>query len=134
MRRRKVAFTLGQYGEELAVQFFKSTPGCPNLQAASTGTAKIDAISRKGDRYSIKTICSAKKTGAIYPDAKKTDEKLFDYLLVVKVGPDWALECIYEFSWDQFVECRSWDTHMNAWYVSASIKKLSCAKRYTVAA
>lgn len=134
MRKRKIAFTLGQYGEELAIQFFNTTAGCPNLQAAPVGTANVDAISRKGERYSIKTICNAKKTGTIYPDADLKDKQLFEHLLVVKVQRDWTLESIYEFSWDLFVECRSWDKRMNAWYIGASNKTLSRAKLYSATA
>ncbi|AXV16589.1 hypothetical protein CYG48_13365 [Neorhizobium sp. SOG26] len=133
MRKRKIAFTLGQYGEELAIHFFNNTPGCPNLQAAPVGTANVDAISRKGERYSIKTICNAKKTGTVYPDQEVKDKQLFEHLLVVKVQRDWTLEAIYDFSWDLFVECRSWDSRMNAWYIGASNKTLSRAKLYSAA-
>jgi hypothetical protein len=134
MRRRKIAFTIGQYAEELAIQFFIGTSGCPNLQAAPVGTQNVDAISRKGDRYSIKAVCNGKKTGTVYPDPDNSQKQLFEYLLVVKMNRDWSLEAIYEFSWDLFAECRSWDKRMNAWYIGASNKTLLRAKCYSASA
>ena len=63
MRRRGIAFSVGEVGEKLAINHFRSTPGLPKLQAAPKGTKNVDALSRGGDRYSIKTVCTAKKTG-----------------------------------------------------------------------
>jgi hypothetical protein len=130
MKRRKIAISVGAMAEELAIQFFNRTSGCPNLLAAPTGTANVDALSRKGERYSIKGICNAKKTGTIYPDADDPKKQLFEYLLIVKMSRDWSLEAIYEFNWQAFCERRSWDKRMNAWYVGASNKTLAKAKIY----
>ena len=46
---------LGDLGEYLAIEHFNNTSGMSNLQAAPAGTQNIDAISRNGDRYSIKS-------------------------------------------------------------------------------
>jgi hypothetical protein len=127
MKRRKIAISVGQMAEELAIQHFNSTSGRPNLVAAPIGTANVDALSRKGERYSIKGICNAKKTGTIYPDSDDPDKQLFEYLLIVKMTRDWSLEAIYEFNWKTFSESRSWDKRMNAWYVGASNKTLAKA-------
>ncbi|WP_262691991.1 hypothetical protein [Kordiimonas aestuarii] len=132
MRDRGIAFTIGQMGEELVIDFFKKTPGCPNLTPAATGTANVDALSRKGERYSIKTVCNAKKTGTIYPDQEDKNKQLFEYLLVVKLRLDWTLEAVYEFDWRTFVACRKWDKRMNAWYIGISKKSLELAKQYSV--
>src|SRR5258708_3853493 len=43
-------------------------PICPNLHEAAVNTANIDALSRRGDRYSIKGVLHARKTGTVYPD------------------------------------------------------------------
>jgi hypothetical protein len=131
MKRRKIAITVGQMAEELAIQYFNSTPGCPNLIAAPPGTANVDALSRKGERYSIKGICNAKKTGTIYPDADDREKQLFEYLLVVQMTPGWQLKAIYEFDWKTFCENRSWDKRMNAWYIGASSRTLAKAKIYS---
>ena len=129
MRRRKIAFTVGEVGERLVIQYFKSTPGLANLQLAPPGTKNVDALSHRGDRYSIKTICNAKKTGTIYPDRQDRDKQLFEFILVAKLSDDWSLQWIYEFSWAEFVKVRSWDTRMNAWYIGCSTSNLVQARK-----
>lgn len=124
MRKRGVAFSVGQIGESLVIDHFNSTPGIPNLKAAPTGTKNVDALSRDGERYSIKTIWKAKKTGTIYPDDSDENKQLFEYLLIVKLDNNLTLKGIYEFSWKQFVKVRSWDKRMNAWYIGCSKKNL----------
>lgn len=131
MRKRDIAFTIGQMGEQLAIDFFNRTAGNPNLILAPAGTANVDALSRRGERYSIKTICNAKKTGTVYPDPTDRDKQLFEYLLVVKMRADWTLEAIYEFDWKTFVRHRKWDKRMNAWYLGAAKTTLGIAKKYS---
>lgn len=46
---------IGDLGEYLAISYYNNTAGLPNLSPAPVGTENIDAISRKGDRYSIKS-------------------------------------------------------------------------------
>jgi len=128
MRKRKLAFSVGAIGERLAIEYFRQTPNLPKLQPAPRGTKNVDALSRNGDRYSIKAHCSAKKTGQIYPDPQERDKQLFEHLLVVKLGTDWALESIHQFSWKQFAKIRSWDSRMNAWYIGISNRSLSAAE------
>lgn len=127
MRKRGIAFTVGENGERLAVEHFKATPGLPNLQHAPTGTKNVDALSRNGDRYSIKTICKGKKTGTIYPDAGDADKQLFEYLLIVRLSDSWTLQSIHQLTWKTFLEARSWDKRMNAWYVAISGRALADA-------
>ena len=124
MRHRGVAFSIGDIGEKLAIDYFNSTPGLPKLQAAPPGTKNVDAISRNGERYSIKTQWKAKKTGTIYPDDSNKNKQLFEYLLIVHLDDELSLKEIYEFSWEQFVETRSWDKRMSAWYIGCSVKNL----------
>ena len=81
MRKRGIAYSVGEIGERAAVDHFRITPGLPNLQHAPTGTKNVDALSRSGDRYSIKTLWKGKKTGTVYPDAEDPDKQLFEYLL-----------------------------------------------------
>lgn len=128
MRRRGLAFSVGDVGELLAIQHFTNTPGLPNLQAAPRGTKNVDAISRRGERYSIKTICKAKKTGTIYPDSTDPDKQLFEYLLIVRLNEAWLLITIYQFTWTEFLQVRSWDARMNAWYVGCSASTLRKAQ------
>lgn len=124
MKRRGIAFSVGNIGEELILQHFNATPGLPNLQLAPPGTKNVDALSRNGDRYSIKTLWNAKKTGTIYPDPQDPDKRLFEVLLIAHLNDDLSLRSIHEFTWDQFVEWRHWDKRMSAWYVGCSRKTL----------
>lgn len=133
MKRRKLALSVGAMAEQLAIQFFNGTSGRPNLQAAPVGTTNVDALSRKGERYSIKGILNAKKTGTVYPDSDK-DKQLFEYMLIVKLTKDWSLQAIYEMDWKTFCECRSWDKRMNAWYVGISARTLGRSVEYLPAA
>lgn len=133
MKRRGLAMNVGQLAEKLAIDFFNNTPGCPKLRDAAVGTANVDALSRRGDRYSIKGILDARKTGTIYPDPGDKGRQLFEYLLIVRLKSDWTLQSIYEFDWKTFVHCRSWDKRMSAWYVGLAAKTLAQAKRYAPA-
>jgi hypothetical protein len=129
MRKRGIAFSVGEVGEKLVINHFRVTPGLPKLQAAPQGTKNVDALSRGGDRYSIKTVCSAKKTGTIYPDPDDKNKQLFEELLIVRLDENWTLQAIHQFSWQQFLKVRSWDKRMNAWYVSCSATILSRANQ-----
>jgi hypothetical protein len=125
MRRRRIAFSVGAIGERLAIDYFRKTAGLPNLHPAPTGTKNVDALSRDGDRYSIKTVCNAKKTGTIYPDSADREKRLFEYLLIVRISESWHLTSIHQFAWTRFVEVRAWDRRMNAWYVGISARTLA---------
>lgn len=129
LRRRKLAFTVGDVGESLAIAFFKETPGLPGLQLAPPGTKNVDALSRNGERYSIKTVLNAKKTGTVYPDRDVPEKQLFEFMLIVKLASDWSLASLYQISWAEFLEVRSWDSRMSAWYVGCSASNLNRAWR-----
>jgi hypothetical protein len=124
MKKRNISFSVGEVGEKLAIAYFNETKGLPNLQGAPTGTKNIDAISRDGDRYSIKTRLKAKKTSTVYPDDLDPDKQLFEYILLVKIDENYQLISIHQFTWQQFVKFRSWDKRMSAWYLSCSNKSL----------
>lgn len=120
MKRRGDACTVGAMGEALAISHFNSTPGLPNLQRSPTGTKNVDCLSRHGDRYSIKTLWKAKKTGTVYPDPSQADKPLFEYLLVVRLNERWELHSLARFSWQQFLVVRRWDRRMSAWYLTCA--------------
>jgi hypothetical protein len=46
----------GELGEYIAVEYYRNNPSLPNLEFSPPSTENIDAISVKGERYSIKTI------------------------------------------------------------------------------
>ena len=62
MRKRGIADSVGIVGEQFAIEHFRKTPGLPKLQLAPRGTKNVDALSRNGDRFSIKTVCQGTKT------------------------------------------------------------------------
>ena len=129
MATRELTLNVGQLGEILALNYFNSTPGLPKLIDAPRGTKNVDALSRDGDRYSIKSALKAKKTGTVYPDSENRDKQLFEYMLVVLLTPDYRLDSIYRLPWDTFVRVRAWDKRMNAWYVPISGNKLALAEK-----
>ena len=128
MRKRGIADSVGAVGEQLAIEHFRKTPGLPKLQLAPRGTKNVDALSRNGDRFSIKTVCEGSKTGTIYPEPDDRDKQLFEHVLIVKLGEDWSLESIHQLSWADFVKVRSWDKRMNAWYVAFNKRALGSGK------
>ena len=79
LKERKIIRTknlLGDLGEFLAIEHYCNIAGLPNLQAAPPGTQNIDAISRKGERYSIKST-SGNLTSVFYGlnDPNSTEEE-----------------------------------------------------------
>ncbi len=112
---------IGDIGEYLAIDYFNKTSGKSNLQYAPAGTKNIDAISRNGDRYSIKST-SSNLTGVFYglekPNSKKKDSKKFEYLLIVQFKENFKLKRIVELSWENFLNYKKWHSTMNAWNIS----------------
>ncbi|MEI4956953.1 hypothetical protein [Aeromonas caviae] len=128
-RNRGLSFNVGEIGEKLAISLFKERPDLPVLAASPRGTKNIDAISREGNRYSIKTLQRAKKSGTIYPDQSNHERQLFEFILIILIDEDFALERIIELDWQQFCTVRSWDIRMNAWYVVRSNRVLSAGRQ-----
>ncbi len=123
-KRRNIKFSVGEIGETIAINYFNDTPRLSNLQKAPTGTKNVDALSRNGERYSIKTIKDGSKTGTVYPDPANKNKQLFEYLLVVQLNDNYELSALHGFSWEQFLKVRQWDKTMNAWYIPRTIKAL----------
>jgi hypothetical protein len=128
MRKRNIAFSVGGVGEQLVIEHFRKTPGLPKLHPAERGTKNVDANSRDGERYSIKTVCHAKKTGTIYQPDQDKNKQLFEHILIAKLAEYWSLESIHQLGWNDFVKVRSWDKRMNAWYVGISARTLGVSK------
>jgi len=87
----------------------------PNLQIAPPGTTNIDAISRNGERYSVKTT-SRKLTGVFYGlndlDSEEIEKQKFEYLIIVIFKDDFVLDKIIELTREQFLKYKKWHTTM----------------------
>jgi len=112
---------LGDLGQYLAIEHFNNMAGMSNLQAAPTGTQNIDAISRGGDRYSIKSTTGS-LTGVFYglepPDSVIPNRQKFEFVLIVKFDNDYQLEKIIQLDWELFLKYKRWHKTMNAWNIS----------------
>ncbi|MBP3983601.1 hypothetical protein J5837_04105 [Pseudoxanthomonas helianthi] len=128
---RGLSSAVGDIGERLAIEYFAKRPDLPVLVPAPRGTKNIDALSRRGERYSIKTLQRARKTGTIYPDPEENCHPMFEYMLIVLLSNRYELQKLYRLSWDQFVQLRSWDRRMHAWYVARSGRVLDAAEDLT---
>jgi len=116
----------GELGEYIAVDFYRKTATLPNLQFAPPSTENIDAISTKGERYSIKTITNNGATGVFYglPALGSNEKSIqkFEYVIIVKLTDDFELERILELTWDEFLKNKKWHSRMKAWNLSYSNK------------
>lgn len=112
---------IGDLGEYLAIEYYNNTASLPTLAVAPVGTENIDAISRKGDRYSIKST-SGNVTGVFYglePKGSTTlDKQKFEYVIICRFNNDYELEEILEMDWETFLKHKRWHSRMNAWNLS----------------
>lgn len=112
---------IGDLGEHLAIEHFNMTLGMPNLQALPTSIQNINAISKNGDRYSIKST-TKKVTDVFYelepPESSIPDQQKFEFVLIVKFDEDYQLDKIIQLDWKLFLKYKRWHKTMNAWNIS----------------
>lgn len=112
----------GELGEYIALEHYNSNSKLPNLQFAPPSTENIDAISRKGERYSIKTITNKGSTGVFYglpaQGSAEIPTQKFEYVIIVKFTDDFELEQILELTWEEFLIHKKWHSRMQAWNLS----------------
>lgn len=122
----------GELGEYIALEHYNNNTTLPNLQFAPPSTENIDAISRKGERYSIKTITNAGSTGVFYglpaQGSMEIPTQKFEYAVIVKLTDDFELERILELTWEEFLVHKKWHSRMQAWNLSYSNKLISFSK------
>ena len=122
----------GERGEKLAVSTYINTPNLPRLLLAPPSTKNIDAISDKGERYTIKTITYPNKTTGVFRGHGKPDSpntvKNFEYLIIV-VLEDYLPRNIYELTFDQFNEFKKWHSTMGAFNISLTSDVVNAAKK-----
>ena len=122
---------IGDIGEYLAIEHFNKKSDKSNLQFAPAGTKNIDAISRNGDRYSIKST-SRNLTGVFYglekPNSNKENSQKFEYLLIVQFNENFKLRRIIQLDWKTFLSFKKWHSTMSAWNISVTKKLLEQAE------
>ena len=122
---------VGDLGEFLAINIYNKTPGLPTLAYAPVGTQHIDAISRAGERYSIKST-TTNTTGVFTGLNKKgdpiIDKQVFEYVILCKFDGDFQLTAVYEIDWDTFMKHKKWHSTMGAWNLGLTRKLIEDAK------
>ena len=124
---------VGERGEFLAIETYNSIKGLPNLQAAPEGTQNVDALSRKGERYSIKTITEpGSTTGVFYgigeKDTEDVSKKKFEFVIIVQLYKNYRPKRILELTWEQFLKYKKWHKTMRAWNLSVTRVLVNDAK------
>jgi len=128
----RTANVTAERGEQLAIKYYISTPNLPNLQAAPQGTKNVDALSRNGDRYSIKTIKIPGKTTGVFwglgTKEQQNNEKKFEYLIIVLINDSYELEKIIELDWSTFFNLKKWHSTMGAFNISLTSEVIKNSK------
>lgn len=131
LKNRKVIRTnnvIGDLGEYLAIEYYRSIPNLPKLSPAPVGTENIDAIDRNGKRYSIKS-CSGITTGVFYglnpKGATNDEEQKFEHVIICVFSPDYEISSIYQMDWNTFLKHKRWHSRMQAWNLTLSQKVLN---------
>ena len=133
LKKRKIIRTknlLGDLAEFMVIDFFEKTPWLPNLQSAPAGTKNVDAISRQGDRYSIKAT-SGNLTGSFWglnpPGNLQPENQKFEYLIIACFDDNFKLIKILQADWKIFLINKSWNKTMECWKITITKKFLdSC--------
>lgn len=114
---------IGDWGEQLAINFYNESPQLPNLQAVRVGAKNVDAISKDFERYSIKTI-TTKTTGVFNGlndlNSEQPQKQKFEYVIIVMLNKDLSLKAIYELDWENFLSLKKWNKSKNTWYLIVS--------------
>ena len=110
----------GDLGECLVINYYNTHANLPKLQEAPIGTKNIDAISREGERYSIKST-TTNTTGVFYGIEDRLQKK-FEYVIICQLDESYSLKAIYELSWEKFFQLKHWHSRMKAWNIVISKK------------
>lgn len=115
---------VGELGEFYAVRFFNKNSKLPNLTIAPPGVQNVDALSRNGEIYSIKTVSSRKgTTGSFWdPNSIEKNERKFNYLLIVVLDKSYSLDTILQLTWEDFFKFKKFNKRMNNYNISLTKK------------
>jgi hypothetical protein len=115
---------VGERGEFLAIKIYNGVPGLAKLQVAPNGTQNCDALSRKGDRYSIKTISEPSNCTGVFHGCgdqnEKNPQRAFEYVTIVIIDKAYRPKKILELTWNQFLKFRKWHKTMRAWNITVT--------------
>ena len=124
--------TVGELGEHYAIELynkidtrkFVAKRKLPNLTKAGITTKNVDALSRDGKIYSIKTVSSSNgTTGSFWdPEGVKNNKKTFDHLAIVILNNEYSVEMILELTRDDFMKHKSYNSRMNNFNISVTKK------------
>ena len=121
----------GDRGEQIAIDTYNSIKNIPKLQMAPPSTKNIDAISVKGERYSIKTITYPNKTTGVFHGygnpTSPVEKQYFEYLIVV-VLDSFQPVLIVEINWEDFYKMKRWHSTMNAYNISLTNEVINKSK------
>ena len=125
---------VGELGEYYAIDFYNKTRRLTNLSLAPITVKNIDAISRNGERYSIKTISARNgTTGSFWdPESIEKNEKKFDFLLIVILNNSYHLDMILELTWDEFFKHKKFNKRMNNYNISVTKKLIGEVKVFKI--
>ncbi len=121
LRDRKIIRTnniVGDLGVYFAITHYNRTARLPNLIPAPDGTQNIDALSRNGERYSIKattTNTTGSFVGLYDKDSTEADSQKFEFAVVIVLDDNLKLKNIFELSWKVFLDCKKWDSASSSW-------------------
>jgi len=118
----------GERGEMVAINFYNNTRNEPKLQRALTGTKNIDATSRDGERYAIKSVkTKTSNTGTFQAD--DFTKQRFDYLIVVRLDEFYNPIEILEATWKTVNELKRFDKTMKAYKMPLTKKNIMRFRR-----
>ena len=125
LRRRGVVRsrnTVGDIGEYYAINTYKNDTSLPSLKLADPGVQNVDALSRNGEIYSIKTITSRTGTTGSFWDPRSIErnEKKFHYLIIVILNNSYTVDLMLELTWNQFFEKKRYNRRMDNYNISVT--------------
>lgn len=129
LKDRKIIRTnniVGEIGEYLAIDYYNKTVGLPKLISAPISTKNIDAVSNRGERYTIKTV-TTKTTGVFY-GINNLENKLFEKVIIVVIDKNYVLKRIIEVNWETFFKYKHWHTRMRAYNLNLTKDLLNESK------
>lgn len=121
LKKRNIIRTknvLGELGEYMTIDCYNKNPALPKLQAAPVGTKNVDAISRNGERYTIKSTSgnvTGVFTGLDFGKDELPNKQYFEYVVICKFDNEYTLQNIYQLDWDSFLQHKSWHSRMKGW-------------------